>query len=120
MRFLSMLSVFTLILMQVACADMKKSNEAVTATTTPVTSSRAGGGFVEEKLKFKVTGMHCGGCAKTIEAAVEKVPGVAEVSANFKSGEVLVISSGPSRLDRQAVIKAIESADASGTFKVTQ
>ena len=36
-----------------------------------------------EKIMVPIKGMHCASCAKTIEKAISKVPGVAEISVNF-------------------------------------
>jgi copper chaperone len=124
MKALILSSVSILAMSQVACAtsstaDSKAKTTATTnsssATAAPTTPSAGGGGFVEDKLKFKVTGMHCGGCASSIKEEVEKLPGVAEAQVDFKTGEVVVISSGPSKLERAPIVKAIEGA---GTFKV--
>ncbi|MEK6556539.1 MAG: heavy metal-associated domain-containing protein [Bdellovibrionota bacterium] len=129
MKAFMTMTVAALAVSQVACAASNTkttSTETKTTTTTtsaattapaaaPAASSAGRGGFVEDRLKFKVTGMHCGGCADSIKEEVEKVPGVAEAQVDFKTGDVVVISSGPSKLERAPVIKAIESA---GTFKV--
>ena len=121
MKALILSSVSILAMAQVACAassttqSKTKTTATTTATAAPTTPSAGGGGFVEDKLKFKVTGMHCGGCASSIKTELEKLPGVAEAQVDFASGEVVVISSGPSKLERAPIVKAIEGA---GTFKV--
>jgi len=48
----------------------------------------------ERRMKntvFKVEGLHCGGCAATVKALVEKEPGVKAVSVSFKDGEARVL-----------------------------
>jgi copper chaperone CopZ len=120
MKALILSSVSILAMAQVACAASASNKTTTTATTTSTstavtTTPSAGGGFVEDKLTFKVTGMHCGGCASSIKTELEKMPGVAEAQVDFKTGEVVVISSGPGKLERGPLVKTIEAA---GTFKV--
>lgn len=114
-----------------ACANSAKTASAKSTVTTSATgdttsttvtsaaTTPAGttiGGFVEDKYTLKVTGMTCGACSSKIETALKSVPGVGQAAANSKTGEVRVVSSGPSKLDRKLVIKAIEDQG----FKVQQ
>lgn len=41
--------------------------------------------------KMTIGGMHCDGCARTIEALLGQVPGVRRVSASFADGEARVL-----------------------------
>ncbi len=41
-------------------------------------------------MKFKVEGMTCSGCAKTVENALAQVPGVAKVKVNYIKKEAVV------------------------------
>lgn len=45
---------------------------------------------MQQKKTYTVRGMHCASCAKTIERAVGKVPGVVEASVNFASEKMFV------------------------------
>jgi copper chaperone CopZ len=43
---------------------------------------------------FKIEGMRCDGCAETIKALAEKVPGVNSISVSFVAGEARVVLDG--------------------------
>lgn len=105
-----------------ACAAINRDPSATSKVTTSATGdatstavSTSAGGFVEDRYTVKVKGMTCGGCEESIKKSVSAVPGVASVVADHKTGTVKIVSSGPSALDKQKVIKAIESA---GDYKV--
>ena len=57
-------------------------------------------------MKLKVSGMTCGGCAKSVERAVTAVAPGSRVSVDLASGEVAIEGSAA----KQAVIAAIEDA----------
>lgn len=40
---------------------------------------------------FKIDGMHCDGCARTIEALVSTEPGVRKATVSFKTGEARIL-----------------------------
>lgn len=42
------------------------------------------------KASIEVTGMKCGGCEKTVQAAADAVPGVQSSKASFKDGRLEV------------------------------
>ena len=57
-----------------------------------------------------ITGMHCAGCASTIQRTLqERVPGVVEASVNFAT-ETATVEYSPSEVTRQDLVAAIESA----------
>ncbi len=56
---------------------------------------------------FDVSGMDCGECAKTIEAGVQRLPGVATVAVNFNAGTLTVEPQG-SELGEEAVVDAVK------------
>ena len=57
-------------------------------------------------MKLKVSGMTCGGCAKSVERAVTTAAPGSKVSVDLASGEVAI--DGPAT--RQAIVTAIEDA----------
>ncbi len=59
--------------------------------------------------EITVAGVHCAGCARTIEAAVTQMPGIAAVAVNFANGKVKV-SFDRSRQDLARIKERIESA----------
>ncbi len=108
-----------------ACASSPKTATAKSTvttsatgdtTSTAITTSAAtpagttSNSFMEDKYTLKVKGMTCGSCSAKVESALKNVPGVAQANASFKTGEVQVVSSGPTKLDKKLVIKAIEDA----------
>jgi copper chaperone CopZ len=44
-----------------------------------------------KSLTLKIQGMHCGGCAETVKASLEREPGVKAASVAFESGEARVL-----------------------------
>lgn len=57
-------------------------------------------------LKLKVSGMTCGGCAKSVTNAVKKVAPEADVNVDLNAGEVTVAGSAA----RDRVAAAITAA----------
>lgn len=60
-----------------------------------------------ETTKLKVTGMTCGGCAASVQRALERVPGVASASVALREGEAEVQHEN---VDVQAMTTALERA----------
>lgn len=60
-----------------------------------------------KKQKFKVSGMHCVGCAMNIDGELEDL-GVKSASTNFAKGEVEV-EYDFSKLSEKDIIKTIKS-----------
>lgn len=58
--------------------------------------------------KYKVNGMTCGHCVKSVTAEVSAISGVTSVAVDLASGEVNVTSDQP--LDEQKVAVAIDEA----------
>lgn len=58
---------------------------------------------------FDVIGMDCGDCAKTIEAGVRRLPGVASVTISFNAG-TLTVTAADDRPTPESVIAAVEGA----------
>lgn len=40
---------------------------------------------------FRIEGMHCDGCAETIQALLERQPGVSGVTVSFQDGQARVL-----------------------------
>lgn len=59
--------------------------------------------------KLKIKGMHCDGCAKTIEALLAAEPGVTAASANHSGGSARVLYD-PTVIDPPQLVAAIERA----------
>ena len=59
----------------------------------------------EDHLTLNVGGMHCAGCAATVERAIRSVGGASEVSVSFAQGTARVRGE---RVDPDAIVRAIE------------
>ncbi len=59
-----------------------------------------------ENLRFKIEGMHCTNCARTIEKGVGKIDGINKVTVNF-AGESGFVSFDPSLTSKEAIFKAV-------------
>ena len=60
-----------------------------------------------EKIVFKVEGMHCTGCAATIEKELSQLRGITRVSVSFTMGEAVVLYD-PNEIDRGRIRKVIK------------
>ena len=59
--------------------------------------------------ELTIQGMHCDGCAKTIEALLAAEPGVKAATASYAGGNAKVVFD-PSKVDLAALAKAVERA----------
>ena len=62
-----------------------------------------------KSLDLEIEGMHCGGCASTIEALLGHQPGVASVDVSFADGRASILYE-PSLTDAGRIAKTIEQA----------
>lgn len=61
------------------------------------------------KVTLKVEGMHCTGCAATIQALVQRRAGVRRVSAAYESGEARILYD-PAVVSESDIVDVIEKA----------
>lgn len=66
-------------------------------------------------VTFKIEGMHCNGCASTIQALLQRNEGVKKASASFDAGEARVFYD-PTVISEGQVASVIEKAG----FRVTE
>ena len=71
--------------------------------------ARARKGVNMKDAIFRIDGMHCEGCAKTIEALLGAEPGVQRVTVSFKAHEAQV-RFDPNAIDDGQIVAAIERA----------
>ncbi|MEA2530200.1 MAG: Zn2+/Cd2+-exporting ATPase [Thermomicrobiales bacterium] len=62
-----------------------------------------------EPWVFDVSGMDCGDCARTIEAGVRRLPGVAAADVNFAAG-TLTVTPVDSQLNRASILTTVAQA----------
>lgn len=60
-------------------------------------------------VTFKLEGMHCSGCASTIQMLLQRKAGVRRVSASFDAGEARVLYD-PAAVSEDDIAAAIEQA----------
>ncbi len=60
-------------------------------------------------VTFKVEGMHCSGCALTIQALLQRNEGVKRASASFDAGETRVLYD-PAVISEDQVAAVVEKA----------
>jgi periplasmic mercuric ion binding protein len=79
------------------------TQQAMAQTEAKVPSAKT------QTVKFKVTGMTCGGCANNISQALQKLDGVVSEDVEFP-GDVAVVTFESKKLKEKAIIAAIEGA----------
>ena len=62
-----------------------------------------------KSIELKIEGMHCSGCAKTIEALLAAEPGVKASTASYSTGSARVLYD-PAAVDSSHLIAAVERA----------
>jgi copper chaperone len=60
-----------------------------------------------QSVRLKIQGMHCGGCAQSIQRLLEREPGVASAQVSFESGEARV-QFDPARLQPARLVSVLE------------
>jgi Cu+-exporting ATPase len=63
----------------------------------------------KEDLRFKIQGMHCTNCARTVEKSINKLHGIDKVSINF-AGESGFVTYNPSVVSKENIFKAVKDA----------
>ncbi|MCL5673114.1 MAG: heavy metal translocating P-type ATPase [Deltaproteobacteria bacterium] len=62
---------------------------------------------IKEDLRFKIQGMHCTNCARTVEKSINKLHGIDKVSINF-AGESGFVTYNPSVVSKENIFKAVK------------
>ena len=68
-----------------------------------------------KNVTLKVEGMHCSGCASTIQALLQRNEGVKKASASFEAGEARVLYD-PALVSEEQLAGAVERAG----YRVTE
>lgn len=90
-----------------ACTIMEALDHRRAATTPTPSQSRSDN--MATRTTFKIDGMHCDGCARTVEAVLLSEPGVSEVGASFSRREA-AIRFDPAATNRDRLERAIVRA----------
>jgi len=71
----------------------------------------------QERIDIRIHGMHCAGCASTIEAALRRLPGVADAAVNLAAERATVYCSPEhASIDPQRLIEAVRAAGYDATL----
>ena len=60
-------------------------------------------------LDWKIDGMHCGGCAQTLQALLARLPGVRRVEVSWPEGHARLLLD-PQEASPERVVELIERA----------
>ena len=71
------------------------------------------------KTRFQVQGMHCVGCAMTVDGAVEDLPGVRSATTNF-ARQVIDVEYDEQQVSSAQIMSAIEEAGYKATSPARQ
>ncbi len=88
---------------------LDSSAGANTGTSVRRVGRHKTGGKDMKSLQLKIEGMHCDGCANTIEALLAREPGVKSASCSRAAGQGLILYD-PSVTDADGIAKTIEQA----------
>lgn len=69
----------------------RRATKAIRPSGKIVRWNRATKGRDVKTATFKIDGMHCGGCARTIEALVSTEPGVRKATVSFETREARIL-----------------------------
>ncbi|KAF0108841.1 MAG: heavy metal binding protein [Anaerolineaceae bacterium] len=61
------------------------------------------------KKVFRVNDMHCPNCAMRVESIEDDLPGIKQVSASYRKGQ-MVVEFDESKVDDAAIIAAVKKA----------
>ncbi|MCB9453338.1 MAG: heavy-metal-associated domain-containing protein [Anaerolineaceae bacterium] len=61
------------------------------------------------KKRFQVEGMHCVGCAMTVDGAIEDVPGVKSASTNY-ARQFVDVEYDEQKADEAQIMNAVKAA----------
>lgn len=80
---------------------------SVTKASEPTVALKGKGNM--KSVDLTVEGMHCEGCAKTVEALLKSEPGVKSATISYAKGLARVVFD-PQSVDLSALVKAVERA----------
>ncbi|MPZ32998.1 MAG: MerR family transcriptional regulator [Rhodospirillales bacterium] len=87
----------------------RRATKALRPSGKTVRQKRATKGHNVKTANFKIDGMHCDGCARTIEALVSMEPGVRKATVSFKAREARILFD-PLALNEDQLAAAIRKA----------
>lgn len=87
----------------------RRATKALQPSGKTVRQNRTTKGRDVKTANFKIDGMHCDGCARTIEALVSMEPGVRKATVSFKAREARILFD-PLALNEDQLAAAIRKA----------
>lgn len=61
------------------------------------------------KKRFQIQGMHCVGCAMTVDGALEDVPGVQSATTNY-ARQVVDVEYDEHKVSDEQIVEAVQAA----------
>lgn len=62
-----------------------------------------------QHITLPISGMGCGGCVRSVEKALNALPGISNVAVSLEAAQVVVVID-PQRVTREELVTAIEDA----------
>lgn len=101
-----------------ASGCMHSHNDPVqgSSVSTPAATTAQARAAGVARVRFNITGMHCGGCASGIRSELLRTSGVSKAVVNFKKGEAIVTYDAGA-VDATALMKVVSEAGYQATLK---
>lgn len=87
--------------------EHKHAGKILTVLEPAAAVAEGAGTLSSQAVVYRVTGMDCSSCAKSLEKHMLTLPAVKEVNVNFSTGKMQLVSEG---LGAEAVIKEVSKA----------
>lgn len=68
------------------------------------------------KKRFQIQGMHCIGCAMTVDGAIEDLPGVKTASTNY-TRQIVDVEFDEKKTDAAQIVNAVQQAGYKATME---
>lgn len=88
-------------------SEHKHAGKILTVLEPAAAATESAGILSSQAVVYRVTGMDCSSCAKSLEKHMQTLPAVKEVNVNFSTGKMQLVADG---LGEDAVVKEVAKA----------
>ncbi|MBW5471319.1 cadmium-translocating P-type ATPase [Brevibacillus formosus] len=88
-------------------SEHKHAGKILTVLEPAAAATESAGILSSQAVVYRVTGMDCSSCAKSLEKHMQTLPAVKEVNVNFSTGKMQLVTDG---LGEDAVVKEVAKA----------
>ncbi|MGG4443355.1 heavy metal translocating P-type ATPase [Brevibacillus fortis] len=88
-------------------SEHKHAGKNLTVLESAAAATEGAGILSSQAVVYRVTGMDCSSCAKSLEKHMQTLPDVKEVNVNFSTGKMQLVADG---LGEDAVVKEVAKA----------